>query len=352
MERTETSSAANGAAAKAAQARAAIAAGLDHHLADLRRFNLTKRLAELAVFVALWAAGGTLTLTWGMAEDSSVFAWACYLIGIFISAVAINAFVLLLHEGMHHTLFTSPFANRWVSVLLGAPVLMSFTAYQVMHLRHHAYLGDPRDPDDYQNHTNNKVILWVMHCLRLLVGAFLYLLLIPLLAWRHGSPISRRRLVHEYLLLALLCTLVALTVPGWVLIHGWFLPAVLVGYMTNIRGFTQHGITDAHDPFLASRSVRPHPAVAFCLLYENYHLEHHFFPEIPSYHLPRLHRLIWPRLPRAVTARSYLGFLARFARASLTLDASPIGLTSPSAIATQNGGEERGVSKDNVVARA
>lgn len=326
MERTATASAC---AARTAHAKTVIAAGLEPQLDALRCFSLSMRLAELAIFICLWIAGSVLTLTIGRADGP--FAWSCYLAGIFLSAVALNAFVLLLHEGMHHTLFANAFANRWVSVLLGVPVLMSFCAYQVMHLRHHTYLGDPRDPDDYQNHTSIKTVLWLMHALRLLAGSFLYLLLIPVLAWRHGTAESRRRVIEEYLVLAGLWTVLALTVPGWVLLHGWLLPAVLVGYMTNLRGFTQHGITDAHDPFLASRSVQPHPLVAFCLLYENYHLEHHFFPEIPSYHLPRLHRLIWPRFPRAVTARSYLGFLARFARACLTLDESPIGLTTPGA---------------------
>jgi hypothetical protein len=50
---------------------------------------------------------------------------------------------------------------------------------------------------------------------------------------------------------------------------------------------------------------------------------------VPSYHLPELHRLLWPRLPRAVTGRSYLAFLVRFLRATWTLDETPIGLAVP-----------------------
>jgi fatty acid desaturase len=320
---------ASAAGAAAAAARARVAAGLEDQIDALRRFDLGKRLFELAFFVALWPAAATLTLIWGLDPRGGAAAWAWYGLGVFLSAVAINAFVLLLHEGMHGGLFRNPFANRWVSVLLGAPVLMSFTAYQVMHLQHHTYLGDPRDPDDYRNFTRNRTLLRVLHFLRLAAGSFLYLLLIPRLGWRYAGPRDRRRLVEEYLFLAGLAAAAALTVPGWVLLHGWFLPAVLVGYMTNVRGFAQHGITDADDPFLASRSTRPHPVVAFCLLYENYHLEHHFFPEVPSYHLPALHRLIWPRLPRAVTGTSYLAFLARFLRAARTLDGTPIGLVQP-----------------------
>ena len=76
--------------------------------------------------------------------------------------------------------------------------------------------------------------------------------------------------------------------------------------------------------------MKPGRLIAFCLLYENYHLEHHLFPEVPSYHLPGLHRLLWPRLPRAVVGASYLAFLAHFARAPVG-NSIPrrIGLTIP-----------------------
>jgi fatty acid desaturase len=220
-----------------------------------------------------------------------------------------------------------------VSVLLGAPVLMSFSAYRVLHLRHHTYLGDPRDPDDYHNYTGRRRLVWGMHFLRLCLGAFLYVFLIPRLALRYGSRQDRRDIAAEYVFLAALWATLAVVMPGPWLLHCWLWPALLAGLMTNVRGFAQHGITDAADPYLASRTLRPNPVVAFCLLNENYHLEHHFFPEVPSYNLPRLHRLMWARLPRAVTGRSYLGFLGRFFRAAWRMDESPIGLTHPAVAA-------------------
>lgn len=311
------------------QARTIALRGIEDQLAPLRAFDTRKRLLELALFVSMWMAGATLTVACHRQLPGN---WSRYLlcgVGVVLSAIALNAFVLLLHEGMHATLFARPFWNRWLSVLLGLPVLMSFSAYQVMHLRHHTYLGDPRDPDDYANYSSRRRLVWLMHFMRLLCGAFLYLLLIPVLGLRHGTPPQRRRIIVEYILLAAIAAAAAWIVPGDLLLWGWFLPVVLVGYMTNLRGFTQHGITDAADPFLASRTMKPNPLVAFCLLNENYHLEHHLFPEVPSYHLRRLHETIWPRLPRAVVGRSYWAFLGRFLRATLTFDATPIGLTNP-----------------------
>ena len=310
-------------------ARAAVVAGIENCVAQLREFNVRHRAIELIVFPAIWIIGATITLA---AREYVELAWLQWLLvglGVAISAVGLNAFVLLLHEGMHHTLFANYYLNRWVSVLLGLPLVMSFSAYQVLHLRHHTYLGDPRDPDDYANYSNRPWLVWWMHIGRLAFGSFLYLIFIPLLAWRHGDSTQRRRIVEEYAVLAVAAVLVAWLVPGDVILWGWFLPAVLVGYMTNIRGFAQHGITDAHDPYLASRTMKPHPLVAFCLLNENYHLEHHLFPEVPSYHLQALHELIWPRLPRVVTGRSYLSFLASFLSATLRRDDSPIGLSTP-----------------------
>jgi fatty acid desaturase len=208
---------------------------------------------------------------------------------------------------------------------------MSFSAYRVLHTRHHQYLGDPRDPDDYKNYTQRRSLVWLLHFLRLSVGSLLYLLLIPALALKQGSREERRRILVEYAFLGGVYSLVLRFVPVSLLAVVWFIPLLIVGTLTAIRGFTQHGITDATDPYIASRTILPNPIVGFFLLHENYHLEHHLFPEVPSYHLPQLHRLIWPKLPRAVSGRSYLGFLVRFFQATPRMDESPIGLEHPAA---------------------
>jgi fatty acid desaturase len=84
-------------------------------------------------------------------------------------------------------------------------------------------------------------------------------------------------------------------------------------------------LTEGHDPLLASRSVRSNPVVSFLLLNENYHLEHHLYPEIPSYNLPALRALLHSRLPHTVEARSYSRFLAGFVVRFLRGDESVLG---------------------------
>jgi len=294
--------------------RGDLSQGLETELAELTSLNWRKRIGEFSFFVPLAVGGVWLTLH-GLA-----------LPGVIITALALNAFVLLMHEGMHGVLFGGRFANRIASVLLGSTFLMSFSAYRVLHTRHHKYLGDKRDPDDYQNYVGNRSLLWSLHFMRLLIGSPLYLVLIPLLALKYGSDEERRDILTEYALLLIIYSLFLQFVSLPVVGIAWGIPLLIVGTLTSVRGFTQHGIADASDPYLASRTVLPNPIVGFFLLHENYHLEHHLFPEVPSYHLTRLHALVWPRLPRAVCGRSYLGFLLSFLSASRRLDDTPIGL--------------------------
>jgi len=298
--------------------KAALSSGLEPEIAGLRHLSLRHRALELAVFPLLWATGAALSVA-GVSLLGT-------LTGILVAALGLNAFVLLLHEGMHHTLLRSRAANRWLSVALGACVLISFTAYQVMHEEHHRHLGDPHDPDEYHNYTSSPRLVWLLHYVRLLAGAFLYIFLIPLLAWRRGEPRDRRHILEEYALLAAVWATAFAFVPFPILLRAWLLPLVVVAFMTQIRGFTQHGITDPSDPLLASRSIHPWPLVRFLVLNENYHLEHHLWPEVPSYNLRRLHLLIRDRLPRSVTGTSYSGFLLRFLRATWRQDETPIGL--------------------------
>lgn len=291
---------------------------------SLARLALRKRLREVAVFLPLAAAGLLLG-----AHARHIHSTPLLLAAIVGTAVALNTFPLLVHEGMHGLLLPGRNGNWLASTLLGSSFLMSFTAYRVLHIRHHHYLGDPRDPDDYNNYARNPRIVWCMHFVRLAAGSLLYVFLIPVLALRFATPAQRKLICVEYTLMLSIYSLLLHTFAARDLFFVWIIPLLLVGTLTQIRGFAQHGITDAQDPYLASRTMLPHPVIAFFLLNENYHLEHHLFPEVPSYHLAGLHRVLWPRLPRAVASHSYLNFLSHFLGATPRLDQTPIGFTQP-----------------------
>ena len=161
------------------------------------------------------------------------------------------------------------------------------------------------------------------------MGTLVYMPMIPIVAWRRADRADRIRLSLECALITAVLTPVFVLIPIRILLEVWLIPGVIVGYISAVRALAQHALTESEDPLLASRTVRSNRIVAFLLLNENYHLEHHLFPEVPSYNLPRLHALLRSRLPRSVEAPSYTRFLAGFVARFLRGDESPMGLVTP-----------------------
>jgi len=305
------------------RARQRLSTGLDRELAALRRQDPIRRVAEIIFFAVLWAAGIALGLT-----GLDAVGWGgivLRLTGIAASAAALNAFYLLSHEGHHRLLFRSRIANHATNVALCVPLLHSPTAYRVLHELHHRFLGGPGDPDEYRNYTDNPRLRWALQWVRLTMGTLVYMPLIPVVAWRRADALDRRMLAMEYAGMAIVWIAAFALVPIRVLLQVWLIPGVVVGYVSAVRAVAQHALTDSHDPLLASRSVRSNPIVSFLLLNENYHLEHHLFPEVPSYNLPRLRAALNSRLPHTIEAVSYTRFLGGFVSRFLHGDESVLG---------------------------
>ncbi|MEM7393346.1 MAG: fatty acid desaturase [Verrucomicrobiota bacterium] len=267
-------------------------------------------------------------LLFGMTLSAMAESWWSYGIGLGLTVLAMNACFLLIHEATHGLLCPNRSANRWLAVVLSGFGFVSYSAYRAMHLQHHTHLGDENDPDDYANYTDKKWLIWFLHYNRLLWATILYTLVLPGVVRKRGTREDVKAMTTEYMILLPIYVLVFLTVPLALLFKVWLMPFILTNFMINIRGLSQHGIADAQDPLLASRSIEAGPLVRFCFVNENYHLEHHLFPGVPAFNLHRLHRLIKDRLPRKLVNRSYGEFLRAFFKATLKRDESPIGLVT------------------------
>ena len=84
------------------------------------------------------------------------------------------------------------------------------------------------------------------------------------------------------------------------------IPVLLVGaprlygaWHFNMTGYLQHGglRDNVTDHRVNTRTVLMNPVSRFVYLNMNYHIEHHMFPLVPYYNLPRLHQVIKDDLP-------------------------------------------------------
>ncbi len=76
------------------------------------------------------------------AKDLESWQWITLAPLYLLAAASLHGISLFTHEAVHGTLAR----NRWINGVFGAlcaiPVLQNFSAYRVLHLRHHAHLGD------------------------------------------------------------------------------------------------------------------------------------------------------------------------------------------------------------------
>lgn len=258
-------------------------------------------------FLAIWWVAGAAALR----SD----AWTVRLLCYALVGAALHALGVLMHECVHGNFFRRRSLDRWAAFLLGAPTLVSGAAYRVTHRLHHRYNRSERDPDEFINYVRSPRLLSIAFYAWSVIGMLVFLIHVPVQALRGGNPRERAAVLVEYALLAALLTGIA----AWAarahvldaLLHVWVYPMIIVLIIVNVRGWSEHMLTEPGHPLRQTRTVTSNPLVRFFLCNLNYHLEHHLFPSVPWYHLPRLHALLEDEIREAGAPiyRSYLRFL-------------------------------------------
>jgi fatty acid desaturase len=273
---------------------------------ELHRLRPARNLVAL-VFAALWAGAGWTVLNSGLLPVRVT--------GIVLMGGVIHALAILMHEGVHGNLFRNETLDRWTGFLLGAPALFSCSAYRVNHMLHHAFNRGERDPDEFTNLSRNRKALSLAFYAWLVVGMAAYLVHVPFNALRRGSRKQRARVLLELGLMAGFYAAILFTSWQTGMMEGvlvcWVWPMAAASVFGAVRGWAEHMLTRPGHPLTQSRTVTSNALVSFFMCNLNYHLEHHLFPGVPWYNLPRVHRLLVGEYARAGSFiySSYLRFL-------------------------------------------
>lgn len=207
----------------------------------------------------------------------------------------------LLHDAIHYSITRNKRLNDLIGqVFLGFPLWIPLPEMRQAHLDHHRYLQTEKDPEfkhlQYKEFQFPKSRMeWVMIFLGDLSGInFAYYKMQKLLAMlRRPSALKLSDLWP--LLLVLVLAASALYLHCWkALLLYWLIPyATLYQLLNRIRLSTEHFHIDGDNPY-KTRSVLPRAPFKWLLAPYNlgYHLDHHLYPSVPFYQLPRLHRLL------------------------------------------------------------
>lgn len=235
--------------------------------------------------------------TWISATRDEPWLWipAAVVVGF-----SIFNFTVMLHEVVHKAVFekSRPGWERFLGILYAFPSGISASQFTRWHLDHHDNLGSSED-DPKRHHLSPK------RNARWYKALYFTPALFPIYfraAKRETStyePALARTVAIERVAtiaghLAILGTLIA-TIGGWLAFKVYMVPYFLVfpvAFVLNRLG--QHYNIDPADPAKWSTLVKSTPFWNFAFIWSNFHLEHHYFPNVPFYRLERLHRVLGP----------------------------------------------------------
>ncbi len=263
---------------------------------------------QILFFLSLWAVAGWVALLgYGIAVSA---------ICIVLMGFCVNGLPILMHDSCHALLSKNPTINRWLGFVCGVPGLVSASAYRSIHAWHHAELRSEDDPDDIENSAPKSIPLVLVYYVVLLAGIYLYLFTVLQVGYSKAGQTMKRHIITEYILIAGIVIATLALFPLSAVLKVWGLPLLVAGQLSNVRGLAEHGLTTGGNPFTNARSVISNRFVSFFMCNLNYHLEHHLFPGVPWYSLPKVHALLSDTYHRTGSSvyRSYTQFLADFFR--------------------------------------
>lgn len=213
------------------------------------------------------------------------------------------------HECGHGTAFKTDFLNSIFYEIASFMVMRESTTWRWSHVRHHSdtiIVG--RDPEIAVPRPPNLWMLFLSFFnLHYVPKYFQHILLhsIGRLTAEEKTYIPESE-YSKVFLRARIYVFIYLSVIGLTIYYRSVLPLMFIGlpnfygaWLIAVYGYTQHaGLAEnVLDHRLNCRTVYMNPVNRFLYWNMNYHLEHHMFPLVPYYNLPKLHELIKSDLP-------------------------------------------------------
>lgn len=268
-----------------------------------RKRPLLHGLVAGANFAALLLAGAAIVV---------LEPWYFWLPFAVVAGFAVFNCTVLLHEVVHHAVLghLNRRAYRILGLLYAMPSGISASQFTRWHLDHHAELGsDTEDPK--RHYLSPKINARWLKLLYFTPALFPIYFRAAAKETASYEPKLRRKIARERLAtigfqLSIL-GVIAWT-GGWAMAWKLYMVPVFfvfpIAFALNRVG--QHYDVDPDDPAKWATLVKGSWFWDAAYLFSNYHLEHHYFPGVPFYNLPKLQRLLMPFYEkRGMTPSSY-----------------------------------------------
>jgi fatty acid desaturase len=238
--------------------------------------------------------------------------WYLWLPFALVAGFAVFDFTVLLHEVVHRAVLeqASESGYRFLGLLYAVPSGISASQFTRWHLDHHAGLGSEEE-DPKRHYLSPKINARWLKFLYFTPALFAIYFRAAARETASYEPELRKRIARERLatIAFQLSILAAIAwIGGWAIAWKLYIVPIFfifpIAFALNRLG--QHYDIDPADPAKWSTLVKSSWFWNAAFLFSNFHLEHHYFPGVPFYNLPRLQKLLMPFYEkRGIVARSY-----------------------------------------------
>ena len=222
----------------------------------------------------------------------------------------------LWHETNHKTAFKSKFWNNFFYQIASFMDNFEPVRWRWSHFKHHGHTAFD-DPHDFEIAIRKPTDIFLFFSYLIPFGTvFIFHKSLQFETIKHALGITTdvmkqcipererskcRNSSRIHVSIWLITILISIIYQSWFPVLYLVLPGFYGKTLIASFGLTQHtGLQEnIKDHRYSTRTVYLNPIFSFLYWHMEYHIEHHMFPTVPSYNLPKLHALIKNQMPPA-----------------------------------------------------
>lgn len=280
-------------------------------------------LCQLSVPTGLYAIGFQWIVIIGSIWIAlAINDWWAFLLAVIVIGTRQHALAVLMHDASHYLIVRNKTLNDVIaSIFLSFPILTSTSRYRTHHGLHHRHVNTELDPDDNNRQIFATRLDMFVTALKdvtgfntmTTVGTLNHFGITGPMVKPAGHPDGIGRLEKGLAWTFYGVILLAVIVFGvWLeFLFFWVLPlATVLPPILRFRALAEHGGCEDGSDLTMARTVTPgwleRVLLAPCNVH--YHLEHHLYPGIPFYNLPKASDLLHRREVYAAQAHVNDGY--------------------------------------------
>ena len=222
----------------------------------------------------------SIVLTWVYATNGTITMWQ----GAIINGLLTYGLFSVIHDSAHRSLSRYSWLNEWIGYI-GLLFLFPYAPMapvRWVHNQHHIHTNGQKDPDRFEHEATWWQVPFKWSCFDVYYIYYFF---------KYGQKVMKKHaksLIAYYTSLIIFVTAALYLGYGYEIFMLWFIPSrislFLIAVVFVILPHHPATVSQAEDKYMATTMRMGWEGLLTPLMvYQNYHLIHHLWPEIPFY---------------------------------------------------------------------